>query len=512
MLVRSSLIVILACSLLACSSSGGSQDTASPNDLRSLVDTAPGGGDRPSARLDETGGSGELLRGGAARVIITPEFEPYTDLNDSRTWDEGEPFEDLNGNGKLDSLWMGGFGLRQPTGVHTDLWARAVALEVHGELFVLVAVDALGLSLKRIETIKDLVTEGQTSKLHRDRVIVASSHTHAAPDNVGVFGPSGEPGWDGDYLEHVVQSAAAVILEAIDDLQPVELLVTSAEAGAGYVRDSDPPYIIDPYVGVLSLRTPQGEGVATMVTIANHPEAFWGENTLISSDFPHYLREKLEQNLGGTALYFSGPIGLMQTPDEMGKQGEERAQLLGEAYAVLVLAALAQANPVPAEDLAPRFSFAKFMAPLDNIELFVGLSMEIADGYVDYLYETEEFPCDFFGCLDVPCAALKLGEVTTIVTFPGEFTPELVVGGIVSPDFYEGPFADVEAEPVLVDHLTTPHRFVIGLAGAEIGYVYPKMTFDPPNHFSQIHGPGPKVAGYFMGGLADLLDQLNSED
>lgn len=509
---RSCLFLFLFSLLFACSSSGAVPDTATSPDVPSPPDQVQQPGDSPHHSPDYSEGPSTLLKAGAAAVIITPDFEPYADLNESRTWDEGEPFEDLDGDGELDSLWMGGFGLRQPTGVHSDLWVRAVALEVEGQLFVFASVDALGLSMKRIETIKDLVTADAPPALHRNHIVVASTHTHAAPDNVGVFGPSGEPGWDEEYLQFVVMSATAAILEAVDNLQPSELLVTAAEAGAGYVRDSDPPEIIDPYVGIVSLNALSGEGIATMVTIANHPEGFWGENTLISSDFPHYLREKLEQNLGGTALYFSGPIGLMQTPDEMGEQGEERARLLGEAYADLILEAITQADPIPAEGLTPRFVFAEFMAPLDNFELFVGLSMEIADGYVDYLYETDEFPCDFFGCLDVPCAVLKLGDAVTIVTFPGEFTPELVVGGIVTPDFYEGPFADAAAEPALVDHLATEHRFVIGLAGAEIGYVYPKMTFDPPNHFSQIHGPGPKVASYFMNGLADLLDQLNTEN
>ena len=504
------LLSLLPCLIMACSNSGGAADMTTPEDTPSATDHGRHNGDRPYLSSDDSGEPPASLRAGAASVVVTPHFEPYTDLNESRTWDEGEPFEDLNGSGQIDTVWMGGFGLRQPTGVHSDLWVRAVALEVHGQLFVFAAVDALGLSMRRIETIKDLVTEGQTSSLERDRVVIASTHTHAAPDNVGVFGPSGKPGWDEDYLQLVVQSSAAAILEAVDNLQPAELIVASAEAGAGYVQDIDPPLIMDPYVGILSLRTPEGQGVATLVSIANHPEGFWGDNTLISSDFPHFLREQLEENLGGTAVYFSGPIGLMQTPDEVGEQGEERARLLGEAYADLVEEALADLQPAPADELTPRFAFARFAAPLENVELYVGLSEGIADGYADYLYKTEEEPCDFFGCLDVPSAVLKLGEKVTIVTFPGEFTPELVVGGIVAPEGYEGPYPDAEAEPALTDHLATDCRFVIGLAGAEIGYVYPKMTFDPPNHFSQIHGPGPSVATYFMGGLAEMLDQLNA--
>jgi len=449
---------------------------------------------------------------GVAKVTITPEFDPYTDENGNRRRDDGEPYEDKNGNGQFDSLWLGGFGPRQPTGLHDDLWARTVAVSVHGELFTLTSLDALGYSVKRIDSVKQRVMDevGHEFDLTPERILVASTHTHAAPDNLGVFAPDQKPGWDDAYLTRVEEQATTSIVNALQSMVQAHLLFAGTEA-SGLVQDIDPPVITDPYVGIIQAVSDEDKAVmATLVSIANHPEAWWGPNTLISSDFPHYLRESVEQHFGGMAVYFSSNLGLMQTPNDTIDYGEELVELVGQTYATLVIDALTPAQPVPDKELVPGFEYERFTIALENPELYLGVYTDIAEGYSEYLYVTEDEPCDFFGCMNLPGSALRLGNHLTIVMLPGEFTPELVLGGIVSPDDYAGPYPDAPPEPILADHLETQRRFVIGLCGAEVGYFYPKMTFDMDAHWSQRHGPGPNAAMDFMTGLVELVDRLNS--
>src|SRR3954470_16621208 len=52
-------------------------------------------------------GDGKLYAGAAKRVI-TPVVEPFTDTNGNQVWDEGEPFTDLNANGKFDPVYLAG--------------------------------------------------------------------------------------------------------------------------------------------------------------------------------------------------------------------------------------------------------------------------------------------------------------------------------------------------------------------------------------------------------------------
>ncbi len=495
----------------ACASSTAPLDPTGQPDTNGIADDT---GVPVDSTTPEPPANPKEVRAGVAERDVTPEFEPYEDLNGNQRWDEGEPFDDLNDNGVIDTLYLGGFTVRQPTGVADPLSTRALALELGDELFVWASIDIFGLSLERSDTIKARVLEGVDPDLGltAERIIIASTHTHHAPDTLGNFGPDGTVGaWDGDYLDLVVERTTESILAALDSLAPAELLVASGEAGEGFVRDIDPPEIIDPYVGIIQLRALDGgHTIATAVSIANHPEAIWKDNTLISADYPGFLRLALEEHYGGKALFFAGALGLMQTPAEIGEAGFERAELLGNAYADVIIEALDGVAPIPLSEMTVAFAHGRFPVPLENIELLAGVQLDVIEGYGESLYRTQEQPCSLMGCIDLPIKVLRIGEHLTLITFPGEVTPELIIGGIVSPPGYQGEYADAEPEPIVVDSLETRERFIINLANAQVGYLFPKRTYDPPRHFSQRHGPGPNAAGAVMAAVTTLMGEVNA--
>ncbi len=460
------------------------------------------------------GDAGPRVAAGAAVVDVTPVFETYSDSDGDGSWDAGEPFDDGDGDGELDSLWLGGFGARQPTGVHDPLEARSLAIRIDGRLWVLTAVDALGLSLGRIAAIRRDALARLPAELAPpiEHLIVASTHSHSAPDSIGVFAPGSlEAGWDADYLDALQRGAADSIVAAVEALQPAELVVATAAAGDGFVRDLDPPAILDPTVGILQLLRPDGGCLATAVSIANHPEAVWKDNTLISADYPGVLRAALEARYGGTGLYFSGALGLMQSPAELEQRDFARAERLGEMYAERVAAALDEAAPLRGAALRPRFAAAAVPCCLQNLELLLAIEAGVVEGYAEALYDDGPGGCAQ-QLVDLPISALRLGTAWTLVTLPGEFTPELIRGGIVSPAGYAGPYPDAAAEPHLEQALGTEHRFLLGLAQAEVGYIYPKRTYWPEEVFGQRHGPGPDVAMTLMTALGELLDGLNAAE
>jgi hypothetical protein len=504
--VRKLVPVLFSLFLLNC----GGGDAKAPPDARpaDAPDLLPADLQPPDTPGDEgTRPDDAVVLAGAAKTLITPDFEPYTDQNDNGHWDDGEPFEDLNDNGQLDTLELGGFGWRHPTGVHDDLWCRAAAFRIHGQWVVLIAVDALGLGRARVVGIQDklLARLGDPDLLTTEQIIVAATHSHAVPDSIGIFG---EEGVDKDYLAWVEEKAAEAGALAVETAVEAELLVTHADVPE-LVRDIDEPDIKDPSVGIIHARKPGGGAIATLVSVANHPECTWSKNTEVSADFPYYLLRDVEAAAGGMGIYFSGALGLMQSPEKIGDEGFDRAEKIGTAYAEKVLAAITSAETATPETLTPAFGYVTVRTALENLELYVGLADGVVDGYEDYIYLTGEPPCDFFGCMDMPFAVWKLGSLLTLVALPGEFTPELIVGGITTPPGYGGPYPDAPPEPVLADHLATTERFVIGLAGMEAGYVYPKMTHEPKEHFSQSHAPGPNVAMDLMTGLVQLVDEVN---
>ncbi len=513
--------LVLAC---ACGGNGGTGGDAGPDgdaagevaDVAIADEDSDPAADEPGSS-DLTGETGEVVQeapvqAGVGMANIDPDFEPFTDTNDNHVWDPGEPFVDRNDNKRLDTLWIGGFGVRQPTGTHDPLTARAVALRLHGETYVFAALDTLGFGMKRVVAVKERVVAalGATA-IDPDRLFIASIHTHQAPDTIGVFAPDSQAGWDEAYLQHVVDGAVSSILAAVGDLRPAHLRVANAD-GTGLVRDIRSPEILDPYIGILqAVDATSGTPIATMATISNHPEAAWGDNTLISADFPYYLRTKLEADLGGMAVYLSADQGLMQTPTEIAPEGFERAQAIGEAYATRIAAALATAATLPDTDVAPTFGMAATTVPLENFGLAALVLADIADGYRDYVYQEDTGPCSEMGCMDLPHPVLRLGDRLTILCVPAEVTPELVIGGIAAPTEYASQFPDAPPEPIVADHLATPDRFFIGLCGSDVGYLYPKITTNLDAVYDQQNGPGPGCAGVFLAGLEALLDQVNGQ-
>ena len=520
MSVRWGFRALLIASLCACGESGtGATDVATDVAAEAATDLATDvATDVPSEVAGDLAVEAEALApapvaAGVAKVDITPTFETYTDTNGNHVWDAGEPIDDTNKNGKLDTLWIGGFGPRQPTGVHDALTVRTLALRLHGDTFVFTALDTLGLSLKRADAIRAGVAAALTGEAALDpqHLFIAAIHTHQAPDTVGIFAPDQKPGWDEAYLRKVVDAAVQSIVTAAGAMKPAHLRVASAQ-GDGLARDIDSPIILDPYVGILqAVDAADGTAIATMATIANHPEAAWGDNTLFSADYPHYLRDKVETQLGGMAMYFSADEGLMQTPlDTLAPAGFERAQKVGETYADRIVAAVKAAAVLPDDEVVPTFGRDTLAVPLTNFLLAAAVVSEIAEGFKDYLVRTDAGPCSDFGCVDLPLPVLRIGSRLTFLCVPAEVTPELVIGGIVAPDTYASQYPDAPLEPVLKDHLATPDRFFVGLCGADVGYLYPKITTNMDAVFDQQNGPGPDCAGQYLTALEKVLDEVNA--
>ena len=95
--------------------------------------------------------------------------------------------------------------------------------------------------------------------------------------------------------------------------------------GAAFAKQgSRAPTIIDETLYAARLTGSDGDTIATLVNWGNHPEALSDENTLITSDYVHYVREAVEggvhydsydiDGLGGVCIYLSAAVGGLMTP------------------------------------------------------------------------------------------------------------------------------------------------------------------------------------------------------
>lgn len=228
-------------------------------------------------------------------------------------------------------VYMGAYGLpfvRHATGVHDVPYARAVALQSHHEALVMIVLDAPVLSEFFIRDVSKGVAE--RAGLTPDRVLVGATHSHSAPDLMGLWG-----GVPADYRQDVVESAIKAGVDAWQARKPALLEVGTGKAknrnrrGWGFTDDA---------LVVLRAKDLDGAPLGALVNFAAHPIFLDVDNLEMSRDFCGYLVDAMEKELKVPVLYFNGAQGDV-SPDYDG-EGKDfvAAQGYGEQMAQLALA------------------------------------------------------------------------------------------------------------------------------------------------------------------------------
>jgi hypothetical protein len=213
-------------------------------------------------------------------------------------------------------------------GVHDDLWARALVLDDGHQPLAILAVDSLGY---------DNAVQGPgrhfTQELRRQisaqtgllpgAIMLAASHTHSAPETIGLT-QFRETVGVGPWLErHRTQLADTVIL-AWHRRTPVHIFSGSAEVpglqryrrirlkGGGESRrgplpaaaDVAVPWQLDEMLHVLYLETTDGRPHSVLLNYTAHPVVAMGL-PLVSADYPGAATALVERSLPGAICLFT---------------------------------------------------------------------------------------------------------------------------------------------------------------------------------------------------------------
>lgn len=470
------------------------------------------------------------LFAGVGRRSITPVVEPYADLDGDGRRSSDEPYTDLNGNGVWDPVWMAGFDIGRPaTGVHDDVDVRALSVR-KGDLRVgLVAIDCVGYF---VEEVLDIRKVANARGLGFDHIVVAATHNHETKDTMGLWGSGPlSSGYDRPYMVHILTRAVEALAEA--RLGERETTVTAVQAELPeLVADSREPIVLDPTVTHLAFADADARVFASLVVFGNHPEALSAGNTLITSDYPHYLREALQAHWpGSTAVFFAGslgglmnPLGVRGCPDENGepqcRNGEFRkARYIGEGVARAII----EAHDDPAahrRDEAHPLTLRRksFLLGTTNLVFALGFSLGAVrrdvfdpEGRKMNRERVNDLSLDEVraGALLVQTEVnhITLGPVD-ILTVPGELYPELWLAKPDGEPYLEAPenadYPDAPFEtPLSLEMPASPRpKIIINQANDALGYIIPKRQFDelppfayrPGGQYGEQNSLGPDTA------------------
>ncbi len=379
---------------------------------------------------------------------------------------------------------LAGFDARKgvATGIHDDLFARALVIANQENAVVFVSLDLIGIPQEFTNAVRKAV-HASTGMAKRD-IILSATHTHCGPVTIKHFF-NGDQQLDADYMRSLEKLVVEVIQQAFDQKAPAVLktgLIPVTGVASNRRTESGKP--IDGFAGVLLTEDLSGNVRSVLVNYPCHPTVL-GPNTLkVTRDFPHYFVEHLNNHFGeGTIpIYFNGTEGDLSIGHKSYLSAVgiiapfrtfEKAREIGARLAECVIASidtlstevpeLASEHSIlalPLKTYAPRVEMKqrKEAALASLTELGEGAEQEELitrrqdwlfariEDYYSSLYEQTEGD----SVLRIEVSAARVGD-TAIVSVPGEV-------------FVEIGLAIRQNSPF-------PRTMIIGLANDYIGYV-----------------------------------------
>ena len=219
-------------------------------------------------------------------------------------------------NPPMGSFIAGADRNRTFTGIRDSLYAKAVVISDGGQTIAVVTVDCIGLLNPEIRRIQRLASAA--TGIPAANIVVSSTHTHAGPDVVGLWGPDPlTSGVDTAYVGFLVRTAAAQIVRAHREKSPARMTGTEGlyrgDWFANICREE-----LDPALAVLQFKSEDGRSIATLTNFACHPTFLDTHFSVVSGDYPAAFYRRMDAAQGGVNLFLQGAIGgWVQPRDEV---------------------------------------------------------------------------------------------------------------------------------------------------------------------------------------------------
>jgi hypothetical protein len=350
---------------------------------------------------------------------------------------------------------MGGYGApgqgRVTTGTHDPLLAQA-ALFVNdaGQAFLIVSADLAGYMWEfadwgpGIKVLRQAITAALAPAvtLAPEHIVVASSHSHAAPDLVGFNQDMGK-GPDKALLAEMQRKLTDAAVAAAAALADAELWLGTTELVGASERDKGCSPVLDTSVAILQARDPSGKVLLTLANYAKHPTIAPESNRLASADFIWGFRDDVGKATGAPAMFLQGfeaavhgKYSFYDQPDVWDKVHE-----IGSDLARVVLdAPLARATEFDIRHRAATYSCVARDTFLTMAIASIDIPKRSYTVEADGTYVVSEIEVSWH----------KVGPAEFVV-FPGEPSPEYSV--------------------MAKQRMASPFRFAVAQGNDSIGYM-----------------------------------------
>jgi neutral ceramidase len=255
---------------------------------------------------------------------------------------------------------LAGFAARQgvATGVHDDLFVRALALETEDANAALLSVDLLALPREFVERVRRQVNA--RTGIDPNAILIACTHTHSGPVTISTFFNPDES-VNPAYMDRIAEAMEQCVEAAWAARFTARIGVGSARIqGIGMNRRTPDFKPIDEELAVLRVDDAQGRTRVAAVQYSCHPTVLGPDNLLVTGDFPAATLARMESGLGegAAAMFLNGTQGNISvghsselsaigviTPGRTFERAAEVGRQLGEAALEAVAATVTTERP-----------------------------------------------------------------------------------------------------------------------------------------------------------------------
>ncbi|MEY4629778.1 MAG: hypothetical protein RLZZ595_2104, partial [Bacteroidota bacterium] len=378
-------------------------------------------------------------------------------------------------NPDKDSLYLAGGKPNRPfIDVHDSLYAKAVYISNGKDEVILLTFDCIGLLYPQLIEIRQQL-KSKVPAINSDHIVMTSTHTHAGPDVVGIWGKDfAHSGVNEQHLQKIVNQAVQAIQEAYGSKKQVGLNYATGEFGQDWVKNISEPTEIDRSLSVLQLKDKAGKNVATLTNFACHPTIMDDATTSASADYLWGYYKFLDKAQGGVNLFLQGAIGGWIQPEDV-PSSFENADRYGTSLGKYVLQLVNKSSKNISNEISFHSKTVEF--PVEN-QTFKMLSKA---GVIKREFGTN---------VTSEIAYFTIGDCS-FATHPGETVPAL---GLASKQLMKNKGA----------------KFVMGLSQDALGYILKPSFFNPENkipHSDYLTGMsiGPQTMDIILQTLKNLV-------
>jgi hypothetical protein len=350
---------------------------------------------------------------------------------------------------------LGGYGIpgqgRTTTGTHDALRGQ-VALFANdaGEAFLIVAVDLAGYLWDfgdwgpGIKTLRQSIATAlaPTLTISPSHIVVASSHSHAAPDVSGFNQDLGQ-GPDKELLANLQRLLTDAAVVAAASLTDADVRFGTTGLVGNSSRDKDCSPVLDTSVAVLQATDRAGKILLTLANYAKHPTIAAESNRLASADFIWGYRDVVERATGAPAMFLQGfeaAVHGKYSFDDSPQMWDHVHEIGADLAAVVLAATLTKAEEFDIRHRAATYACA-------SGDTFLSMTLSLMDMPKRYVTTLED---GTFVVDEIEVSWHKLGPAEFVV-FPGEPSPEYSV--------------------MAKERMLSPFRFAVALGNDAIGYM-----------------------------------------